>query len=56
MQFIGEKQLQGVGIFLHFHATVIIVHLCGDSFENRSTIEQNSRQIWDITIPMSCIN
>lgn len=27
MQFIGEKRLQGVGIFLHFHATVIIVRL-----------------------------
>ena len=34
------RQLQGVGIFLHFHATVIIIHLCGDSLQTASTIER----------------
>jgi hypothetical protein len=36
MQFIGEKQLRGVGIFLHFHATVIIVHLAVIPWNNRT--------------------
>jgi hypothetical protein len=54
MQFIGEKQLQGVGIFLHFHATVIIVHLAVIPSNriaqlNRIPVEFEAM----ITIPMS---